>query len=325
MSYTHLNDKERFYIEHRLASGESVSAIAITLGRHKSSIYREINRNTDASFRFYSGLRANNICKARKLSTIRKAKFFDKVNSEVSNLLLSQLKLRSSPEQIAFIIKDELGVSVSHPTLYNYIRTDKLQGGSLYKHLRRKGAKYKKSVDKVITISNKQSIEQRASFSELKQEAGNWEIDTIFGKDQRSFLLTMVDIATQYLIIRKIPNKEAETVYKELRDIAATTLLPFRTITSDNGTEFSLHAIIARELGIKWYFCHPYCSNERGLNENSNGLIRDFYPKRTDFRYHDDIDIKAKQNNLNNRPRKTLGFLTPTQAMINMLSGSYHA
>ena len=319
MSYEHLSDKERFYVEQRLVEGGSVPKIAATLGRHKSSIYREINRNTDKSFGFYSGLRANNIANVRQSSSTRKIRFFDKVSSDVSTLFLNQLELRNSPEQISFILKDEFGINVSHSTIYNYIKLDRLNGGKLHKHLRRRGVKYKNMVDKVIAIGNKQSIEQRSPIIELKQEACHWEIDTVFGKDQKSFLLTIVDIATQYVIVRKIPNKEAATVYKELQHIAATTLLPFKTITSDNGTEFAAHERIAHELGIEWYFCHPYCSNERGLNENSNGLIRDFYPKTTDFRNHESIEIIGKQNNLNNRPRKRLGFLTPTQKMVQIL------
>jgi IS30 family transposase len=323
MSYTHLNDKERFYIEQRLVEGESVSKIAATIRRHKSSIYREINRNTDKSFGFYSGLRANNLSNIRQSSTSRKAKFFDNASSDVAHLFMNQLELRSSPEQISFILKDELGVIVSHTTIYNHIRLDRFNGGKLYKHLRRRGIKYKSIVDKVtLAINNKQSIEQRAPIIQLKQESGHWEIDTVFGKEQKSFLLTMVDIATQYMIVRKIPNKEAETIYKELQQIVATTLLPFKSITSDNGKEFACHEKIAHELGIEWYFCHPYCSNERGLNENSNGLIRDFYPKKTDFRNHDNLEFLNKQNNLNNRPRKKLGFMTPTQKMVHMLQGA---
>ena len=128
------------------------------------------------------------------------------------------------------------------------------------------------------------SIELRPKRLNLLMFAGHWEIDTIFGLDQKSFLLTIVDIATKYTVIIKIPNKEAGTVEKYFHEFMHNNLLPVLSVTSDNGGEFANHAKISEAYNIKWYFCHPFCSGERGLNENTNGLIRDFFPKKTDFR-----------------------------------------
>jgi IS30 family transposase len=150
-------------------------------------------------------------------------------------------------------------------------------------------------------------------------EAGHYEIDTIFGKDQESFLLTIVDIATMYTIIIKLENKEAKTVEKALINLFQNSLLPLKSITSDNGGEFACHKNIKNKYGIEWYFCHPYCSWERGLNENTNGLIRRFFPKRTDFNPISDAHILWVQNILNNRYRKRIGYIKPKDLLSDML------
>ena len=132
--------------------------------------------------------------------------------------------------------------------------------------------------------------------------------------------MTLVDIATKYTIVVKLNNKEALTVYNAIKSIMEKTLLPFKTITSDNGSEFAKHKEIAQETNIKWFFCDPYSSWQRGLNENTNGLIRDIYPKRTDFRFVNDHELLRLQNMLNNRPRKTLRYATPANEMVKYIS-----
>jgi len=316
MQYKHFSREERFYIEQRLYLGDSVPKIAKDLGRNKTSVYREIARNTDGLFGFYSGLRAHNIAAERQAHAVRKGKFFDSINPEAMELIESEFKVRSSPEQIAFKIADELQIKVSHQTIYRYIHANRANGGNLYLHLRRRGKKYRNKSTTTEKIKDKQSIEKRCSIDILAKEAGHYEIDTIYGLEQKSFLLTMVDIATKYTLIVMLLNKEAQTIYDAIMQVMATTLLPFKSITSDNGSEFAYHAEVAKNTDIEWYFCHPYSSFERGLNENTNGLARDFYPKRTDFRDIQEAEFLKLQNILNNRPRKTLGYLTPTQAMM---------
>lgn len=320
MSYTHLTKSERFYLEKRISQGVGVSTIAKELGRHKSSLYREINRNTDPSFGFYSGLRANNIAFKTKQDAKHKIKSMSKLSSECMTFILDSLNKRTSPEQICGRLKREHNVSISVSILYNYIADDKANGGKLHKCLRHGGKKYKSNNGATKSkIPNRVSIHNRPESANQKQIPGHWEIDTVYGKDQKSYLLTLTDKATKFQIIRKIPNKEAITIYNEMENIIATTLLPFETITSDNGTEFTLHQDISRITGACFFFADSYSSWQRGLNEHHNGLVRDFMPKRTDFRDHEVIAFRNIENNLNNRPRKSLNYLTPVEAMTNYL------
>ena len=279
-----------------------------------------MNRNTDHSFGFYSGLRANNIASETKQKAKHKAKSMSKLSSECMTFILDSLSKRTSPEQICGRLKREYQVSLSVSILYNYIATDRADGGTLYKCLRHKGKKYKSGVGtNKSKIPNRVSIHKRPEVAAEKQIPGHWEIDTIYGKEQKSYLLTLTDKATKFEIIRKIPNKEAATIYNEMKQIVATTLLPFETITSDNGTEFTLHEDISRITRAGFFFADSYSSWQRGLNEHQNGLVRDFMPKRTDFRDHDVIAFRFIENNLNNRPRKSLNYLTPVEAMTNYL------
>jgi IS30 family transposase len=192
MAYKHINSNERFYLEQRLALGDSISKIAKDLGRHKSSLYNEINRNTDQSFGFYSGLRANNIAKERQSLTVRKQKFFANVDKQTMELINTEFKVRSSPDQISAKLKNELNVEVSQQTIYRHVWEDRNNGGKLYEHLRRRGKKYRNKSTKKEAIKNKQSIEKRELFNVLEKEVGHYEMDTIFGLDQKSFLLTHV-------------------------------------------------------------------------------------------------------------------------------------
>lgn len=319
MAHQHLTDKERFYIEQRLAEGDSIPNIAKVLGRHKTTLYREIKRNTDPSIGFYSYLRARNIVIARKHTTVRRVKILNRLDPIATNLLSKALKERMSPEQISGLLREECQISLSHQTLYRYLWADRANGGKLYLNLRRRGKKYKPNRTTNMVIQDKVNISVRAPIEHLRQEAGHFEADTIFGLDQKSYLLTLVDIATGYTIIIKLDNKEAQTVYLAIKGVVANTLLPFKSITTDNGCEFAHHKQFTEDTSITWYFCDPYCSWQRGLNENTNGLIRDFYPKRTDFREISDTDIMAVQNLLNNRPRKRFNFLTPTQVMVKQM------
>jgi transposase, IS30 family len=320
MTYTHLTDNELFYIEKRLAENIGVSTIARELGRDRSTINREISRNNDESFGFYSGLRANTLALESQKTAKRKSKKISNLSSEIFEKFMSMLKDRTSPDQIRGRIRRENNVNIATSTIYDYIAEDRANGGKLYTFLRHRGKKYRAvSNGSRSRIPNRVSIHNRPEIANLKQAPGHWECDTVYGKDQQSYLLTLTDKATKFEIIRKIPNKEAETIYKEIQNIVATTLLPFETITSDNGTEFSLHESITNTTGAYFYFADSYSSWQRGLNEHHNGLIRDFLPKGSDFRKEDDIVFTQIENNLNNRPRKSLNYLTPVEAMVNYL------
>jgi len=319
----HLTRENRFYIETRLSLGDRPASIARELKRSRSTITREIKRNTDPSFRFYSGLLANNIVNDRLTKTIRKEKVIPNLPANVLTKLDYEISERTSPKQISAILAKEYGINISHQSIYAYIWDDKANGGKKHLGLRRKGKRWHhKNKEAKPVITDKKSIEVRPKrLALLFAGIGHWEIDTIFGLDQKSFLLTMVDISSMYTIIRKIPNKEAATVEAAIHAIIAETGIVIKSITSDNGGEFANHAILSKQYDFDWYFCHPFCSGERGLNENTNGLVRDFLPKRTDFRLYTDADIRKIQNNLNNRPRERLGFMRPVEVFMDFLLG----
>ena len=318
-SYKHLDQKEQFYISQRLQAGDNRNQIAANLGRHPSTIGREITRNKEPITGFYSGLAAEEKSKLRQVTAERKAAVITLISSRAYYTILEELQKRSSPEQIAAILSNELCEPISHQAIYNYIRQDKAAGGKLYLYLRRKGRRYRyaKKSAKVV-INGKKSIEIRPLKLTLLQSLGNWEIDTIFGKDQKSYLLTIVEMGTKYTIIRKIANKEAATVKAEIDKIIAETGIVIRTMTSDNGGEFAAHVALSKLYNFDWFFCHPFCSGERGLNENTNGLIRDFLPKKTDFNLISDEEIMQIQNILNNRPRKSLNFKRPVHVFVEL-------
>ena len=206
--------------------------------------------------------------------------------------------------------------SISHETIYQYLLQDKKDGGELYKYLRHKNKPYRKrygSSDKRGEIPNKRSIEDRPSIVEEKNRIGDWEIDLIIGKNHKQALITVVDIKSKFTLIQKVSSKKSEEVKEALISMMGIVKGNILTITSDNGKEFAKHEAIAKALETDFYFCHPYSSWERGLNENTNGLIRQFFPKGSEFTSITDEQVLAVQNNLNFRPRKTLGYKTPNE------------
>ena len=321
---THLTLKDRQYIEIRLSMNRKKSEIAKDLKRTKSCISKEIKNNTDILFGFYSALRAHNIHIKRIKQSRHKHAKINKIPSEkLHEILKRELGInKGSPIDLVHVLRaeDTINLRLSAQSVYRYLAHDRSQGGSMYKMLPRMGRKSRRKAKMaLVKIKDKISIDLRPSRDTLKLEAGHYEIDTVFGKDQESFLLTIVDIATLYTIIIKLPNKEAATTEKALTELFTNTLLPLKSITSDNGGEFANHKSFSNKFGITWYFCHPYCSWERGMNENTNGLIRRHFPKGTDFNKFSEVEILAVQNILNNRHRKRLQFETPKDAMVRML------
>lgn len=318
-SHKKLNQEERFYISKRLQAGDNRRQIAVDLKRSASTITREIAKNKDPITGLYSGIVAEEKAKSRQKNAERKLEVITTISSKAYYTILEELQKRTSPDQIAAILSGELGEPISYQAIYNYIRKDKANGGKLYLYLRRKGRRYRYCKKEVkVLINGKKSIEVRPLKLALLQSFGNWEVDTIFGKDQKSFLLTLVEMRTKYTIIRKVANKEAATIKAEIEKIMAETGIVIKTMTSDNGGEFAEHAAISKAYNFDWYFCHPFCSGERGLNENTNGLIRDFLPKGTDFNLISDEEILEIQNNLNSRPRKTLKFKRPVYLFVEL-------
>ncbi len=214
--------------------------------RSASTITREVAKNKDPITGLYSGIVAEEKSKSSQKNAERKLEVITTIASKAYYTILEELQTRTNPEQIAAIISGELGEPISHQAIYNYIRKDKANGGKLYLYLRRKGQRYRycKKEVKVLINSNK-SIEVRLLKLAMLQSFGNWEMDTIVGKYQKFFLLTLVEIRTKYTLISKIVNKEAVTVKAEINKIKAETGIIIKTMTSDNSGEFAEHASIS--------------------------------------------------------------------------------
>ena len=304
--------RQRYEIGVLKLQGYSITKIAEIIGKHKSTISRELKRNSDFRNGVYKAELAQKKCNERHKIKPKNIRFSQAVVGHVNAFILQDY----SPEQIQGRSKD-MGVNcVSKETIYKYIWDDKRKGGNLYLHLRSKGKKYTKRGALKGTrgqIPGRIDIEQRPAIVELKERVGDLEIDLIIGKDHDGALLTVNDRATGMLKMAKIESKEAKVVLAKLVEILADWKYFLQTITSDNGKEFASHEAIAKALNIDYYFAKPYQSWQRGANENLNGLIRQYFPKKSDFNLIKDEYVQEIENKLNNRPRKRFGFKTPNE------------
>ncbi len=219
-----------------------------------------------------------------------------------------------SPEQISGRRRRGGQYPVSHERIYQHIYLDRKAGGDLHKYLRCRRIHRKRygSYRKRNAFAGfAKSIEDRPAIVAERGRIGDMEIDTMVGKGHHQAIITIVDRMSKLLRMRKVERKTAavvaQVICEELRDLVVHTL------TSDNGCEFANHKVISTELGADYYFCHPYSSWERGTNENTNGLIRQFFPKKTSFDTVTAAEIKQVEDKLNNRPRKSLGYSTPNE------------
>ena len=309
MSYTHLTEEERYQIYAYQKSEKSPSEIAILLERNKSTISRELTRNT--------GMKGYRPKQAHELGVERskKAEKAIKMTEELIAKIEEKIRLDWSPEQISGrLLKDE-GISISHETIYQHILKDKKEGGDLYTHLRCQKKKRKrygtKAHDKRGKIKDKVSIEKRPQIVDDKVRKGDWEGDLVIGQNHQCALVTLADRKSKKVKMAKVNSKEADGVKRAV--IKLMNGESCYTITFDNGKEFAHHKEMANNIGAKIYFAHPYSSWERGLNENTNGLIRQYFPKGSSFKSITDAEVKIVEEKLNNRPRKTLGYCTPNE------------
>jgi len=323
MSHKQSTPNDRYTINKLRDAGVVKAEIARILDFHPTSVGREITRNTDPSFKgIYNHLLANNLLPERRL-TSKSRESFKNITEEVEAKLIELLKLGSSPDVISKRLKMLDGAKVSKNTIYRFIKADRMNGGKLYAYLPHGGKPYRpKSDASASKIPGRVGIENRPAIADAKTEPGHFELDPIFGKDQESFLLTGVDKAHKGVFIRKLLNKKADTVVAAFENVVATTLYEFKTLTSDNGTEFTNHTKISEITGADFYFANPYSSWERGLNEHTNGLIRRFFPKGTDFNTVSDEDIAKVEHILNTRGRASLGYKTPNEVFLEYLQSS---
>jgi IS30 family transposase len=309
MSYTHLTQEERYQIYAYKKTGKSTPEIGLELGRNKSSIYRELKRNTGG--RGYRPKQANGMALVRLSNTKKTIKMVDEVVTKIEE----KIRLDWSPEQVSGRLLKEEGISISHETIYQHILKDKKDGGFLYTHLRCQKKRRKrygsKSRDKRGQIKDRVSIESRPKVVDKKSRIGDWEGDLVIGKNHKGALVTLADRKSKKVKIAKIDSKNAGIVDKAVFNLLKDEKVI--TITFDNGKEFSHHKSMAKKLDARIFFAHPYSSWERGLNENTNGIIRQYFRKGSSFENLTDKDAKVVEKILNNRPRKTLGFNTPNE------------
>lgn len=311
MRYKQLTQEERYQIYAYLKAGWSQTEIAMELKRHKSTISREIARNT--GFRGYRPQQAQRLTEER-----RYAKSSFRIPPSVWTDVIKLLKEDWSPEQISLWLKTHRGVSISHEWIYQYILQDKKQGGTLYRHLRcqKQRRKRYRSYSRRGQLVDRVSIEQRPSIVDARSRIGDWELDTIIGKNHKQAIVSLTERKSRFTLIQKVKRKTAECVTHAVINLLAPISDQVHTLTSDNGKEFADHKMIADKLNASFYFAHPYASWERGLNENTNGLIRQYFPKTRDFTTITQKEINQVMDKLNNRPRKCLGIKTPNQVFL---------
>lgn len=316
---SHLSPQQRYEISFRLQNKECPASIARALGVHRSTIIRELKRNR-SPYGQYKAEHAQSLSEKRMRSRRHYTAMTRQMKSRIDRLLIHR---QWSPEQITGRLRLLGKPVVSHETIYRYVWQEKrTHGKDLYKYLRHKGRRRNKrgSRYKSRGIPYRVGIEKRPEVVNQRNRFGDLEIDTIIGKNSRSVIMTINDRESGILIMRKLYSKKAGP----LADAAIAALWPVRkelhTLTADNGTEFSRHRKIARRLGVQVFFARPYHSWERGSNENTNGLVRQYFHKGMDFEIINNDVINMVQKKINNRPRKRLGYLTP----LEFIKHKYH-
>jgi len=308
--YTHLTQEQRYQIFALLKEKTPQTRIAEIIGVHKSTISRELHRN-QGTHRYFP-LQAHRLALDR-----RKDKTPARITRQTWALVEEKLRQKWSPEQIAGWLKAKGHPTVSHERIYRHVDQDRQHSGSLYKHLRH-GTKRRRrygSYKRGGPIANRVGIEERPPIVERRERLGDWEADTVIGKG-RCALITLVERQSRLLRVAKVTRRGAQEVQAAILALLTPLAEQVHTITADNGSEFARHASIAAALKAAFFFAHPYAAWERGLNENTNGLIRQYFPKKIDFSQASDQDILNVMENLNNRPRKTLGFKTPNEVFF---------
>jgi len=324
MKYKHLSKEERYMIGAFRMQRLSLRAIAQKLGRSPSTISREIKRNNRSKDGRYRASHADSNYNARKRWARRGSRF----DWGEWKLVEQFIREDHSPEQIAGRLKLDGKLSISHETIYLHIWRDKQLGGSLYKHLRGSRKKRRKRWGKNDSrgrLLNKTMITERPEAANLRLEIGHWELDSVLGSiSGRHCISTIVDRMSGYLMIGKLVARTKLETNQRLDKLIARCREKFKTITPDNGTEFHGYREVEERHGVKFYFAHPYSSWERGTNENTNGLIRQYLPKRKSMHDLTQAKCNAIATKLNNRPRKRLGYLTPNEVFHNISNVALH-
>ncbi|NQY01384.1 MAG: IS30 family transposase [Flavobacteriaceae bacterium] len=314
----HITKEQRYTISTMLEQGYSQTKISVCIGKNKSVVSREINRNCDKRSGLYKDVLAQS--KYNKRMILKPKRVY--LTKEIIANSVELLQKDYSPEQIVGALKKQGKATVSHEILYQYIWKDKKEKGVLHSHLRRQGRKYRKRgslKDTRGAITGRVCIEKRPEIVDKRSRFGDLEFDLIIGEHHNQAILTINDRASGMLKMVKVFSKKADEITRKAIELLQEWKPYIHTITADNGKEFAGHRTVSEELNIDYYFAHPYHSWERGSNENLNGLIRQYFPKGSSFIDITDERIKEIETKLNERPRKRYNFATPIEKMEELL------
>lgn len=313
MTYHQLTSEERYMISALRKQGIHFAEIARNLGRHRSTICREVRRNSARWDGRYRPSKAVERTNGRRARSRKKSQFGPHQWRQVLELLHQDW----SPEQISGHLRATRALSISHETIYRHVHRDRRRGGALFKHLRFSKKKWRKlyrSCDSRGRLPGKRMISERPAAIETRAQIGHWEIDTVMGQyGTKPCIVTLVERKTGFLMIGKLSARTKDEANRRTLELINRHIDRFATITADNGTEFHGYEDIERLTNVTFYFAQPYHSWERGTNENTNGLIRQYLPKGTSMEELTQQQCNAISTKLNNRPRKRHGYQTPAQ------------
>jgi IS30 family transposase len=305
MSYNQLTQEQRYQIYALKKTGHTRTEIAEVIGVHKSTVSREVRRNR--------GGRGYRPQQAQQMTMERRVKVQPRISAKTWAVVEKLLRQEWSPEQISGRLKKEQKICISHEWIYQYVLADQRAGGDLYQHLRcqKKRRKRYGKYDRRGKLLNCRSIEERPTIVAQRKRLGDWEVDTVFGKDHQQALVTLTERKSRFTLLGKVSQRTAQAVQDQICRLLLPVQDKVHTLTSDHGKEFAYHEQIAQRLQLKYYFAHPYAAWERGANENANGLLRQYFPKKCDLQLVTCKDTNLAMSRLNFRPRKSLRFKTP--------------
>jgi len=309
-TYQQLTSEQRYQISALKRIGHGPTEIAKVLEVNKSTISRELRRN--AGERGYRPKQAQE--KARK----RQVKARKRISAGIWQVVEEKLSQDWSPEQVSGWLKKHQGIRISHEWIYQYILEEKQAGGKLYTHLRCHAKRRKRygKYDRRGRLPDRVSIEERPQIVEQRERLGDWETDTLIGKGHAGALVSLVERKSRYTLLQPVTQRLADLVAQAIISLLSPFTDLVHTITADNGKEFAEHVLIAESLQAIFFFAHPYSAWERGTNENTIGLLRQYFPKKTDFSEITSAQAWLVADKLNHRPRKCLDFKTPYEVFF---------
>ena len=311
MRYTQLGLEQRYQIYVLLHRGWSIAQVAAWMRRSRSTIYRELKRNRGG--KGWRPRQAHEQALARRMGKSRA-----RLGAADWQRVECLLRQDWSPEEASRRLRLEGQLRVSHEWIYQYVYSDKRNGGDLYRYLRQQKPRRKRlgKYGRRSYLKDTVSIEQRPKSADSRRWFGHWEGDTIVGKGQRGAIVTLVERKSRYTRLGHVSTRHSDKVRDKVREMLEPLKHRVKSITYDNGREFAAHKAMETDLQARIYFAHPYASWERGTNENTNGLLRQYFPKKRSLAKVTDWEIAHAEQRLNHRPRKCLGFRTPHEVLF---------